>query len=191
MMKYYRPFHLKLLLIIALFSFTASAQEKDTSIKTSYDDETGKTTIALSLIKLPRNKRSFAVGALLQFAGTNPEKRPCCVTVVFASIGKKQFEYENNHRISIWADKEKLDFNDAFWKESNHATAFVLAGVAFPEEVYLGMDSEKFLKIANSKKIKAQIGLFKFEFTEAQRRGFLELAAKLEGSVKATNLIKQ
>ena len=190
-MKYYGPSHLKLLLIIALFSFIASAQENDTSIKTSYDEETGKTTISLPLVKLPRNKRSFAVGAFFQFAGTNPEKRPCCVTIVFASIGKKQFEYEDNHRISFLADKEKLDFSDAFWKESDHATAFVIAGIAYPEEVYLGMASEKFLKIAHSKTIKAQIGSFKFEFTEAQRRGFVELAAKLDQSVKAPNLNSQ
>ena len=104
------------------------------------------------------------------------------MTIVFTSIGKKNFDYEDNHKATFWADGKEFVFNDTTWKESNEATAFVLAGIAFPEEIWIGMKTEEFLKIANAKTVKAQIGKFKFTLTQQQQHGLIALSKQLMDS---------
>ena len=56
----------------------------------------------------------------------------------------------------------------------------MIAQIAFPEEIYVGMETEKFLKIAQAKKVRIKLGSFTFDLTEAQRKGLSEMAISLE-----------
>lgn len=140
-----------LLFSIFLFSPVVSlAQEK---LNTTFSDEANKTTVLLKGIKLPKNKDNFSVGALFEYKGNKLEKEPCCVVIFLTSVNKKKFQYEENHNLAIWADKEKFDFGQINWQEADEGFAFSLSGIAFFEEMYVGMDRDKFLKIANAKKL--------------------------------------
>ncbi|MEO8648329.1 MAG: hypothetical protein ABI539_04105 [Acidobacteriota bacterium] len=176
-------------LILAIFilgvgtltlSLSAPAQIQESKIKTSYNAESDKTTVMLPLLKLARNPKSFSIGALFQFDGDLMSERPCCTTFIFTSIGKKQFDYKDYHNVTFWADDEKLEFNNTKWREADEATAFVLAQIAFSEEIWVGMKTEEFIKIARAKRIKARVGSFQFEMTSEQRAGLAELADNIE-----------
>lgn len=176
-----------LMVIIALVVFSSdvfSQTVKSPEIKTTYDEDSGKTSVILPLMKLPNNKKSFSVGAAFQFNGEVMKNRPCCATIIFTSIGKKAFDYKDNHKVSFWADKEEFRFDNTEWREANEATAFVIAGIAFPEEIYIGMETEKFLKIARAKRIRARVGTFTFELTSEQRVGLAKLADKIDAAIK-------
>ena len=151
-------------------------------INKDFDADSNKTAFYLEVIGLPNNSKKSAVGGAFEAQGERPSKMPCCMTIVFTSIGKKGFDYKDNHRVTFWADGEEFVFDDTTWKESNEGTAFVLAGIAFPEEIWVGLKTEQFLKIANAKTAKAQIGKFKFTLTQQQKSGLIALSKQIPDS---------
>ena len=170
-----------LVLLVFVFSCSVicSAQKTDTTINTNFNEDTNKTTVLMRSIKLPQNKDKFSIGAFFEFEGEKLEKTPCCAGIFFTSISKKKFKFEENHNLIVWADKEKYSFDNIQWQESAEGTAFIIAQVAFPEEMIAGMKSELFQKIANAKKVKMQLGNFKFTLTNEQLSGFKNLAEKM------------
>lgn len=173
-------FGLVLLFSSAYFSQTKNGPE----VRRFYDAETNKTALYLSVIPFPNNSKKFSVGGAFEIEGERTSKLPCCMTIVLTSIGKKGFDYENDHRVIFWADGQEMIFDDAIWKESEGATAFVIAGIAFPEEVWIGMKTDQFLKIANAKTAKGKIGKFKFVLTTQQKMGLIALSEEITESVK-------
>lgn len=177
-------FVLKKAFVVSTFVLSFSAfcfsQNTDSAIKTMYDEDSNKTTILLSGIKLPNNKDSFSVGAFFEYNGEKLEKPPCCAVIFFTSISKKKFKFKENHTLTIWADKEKFSFNDVNWQESAGGTAFIIAKIAFPEEMLVGMKSEIFQKIAISKKVKMQLGDYRFTLPPQHLKGFRKLLGKMK-----------
>ncbi len=169
-----------LIVVLALSSFACLAQNTDSSISTNFNEDTNKTTVLLKSIKLPQNKDKFAVGAFFEFTGERLQKPLCCAGIFFTSISKKKFKFKENHNLTIWADKEKFSFNDVHWQESAEATAFVIAQIAFPEEMFAGMKSDIFQKIANAKSVKMQLGDFKFSLKSEHLTGFKNLVEKMK-----------
>lgn len=170
--------------IMATLLFGIAAAQREQQVKFSYFPPDDSTMASVGPIKLSGNKRDFSVGAYFTVKGKNFDQRPCCVTLFFTSIGKKKFEYKNDHQVSIDVDGETLKFPKAYWRESNYATAFVIARIAYPEEIYAGMETEKFLKILNAKKVKVRVGSFKFTLTAEQKRGLAELAKHITEDVR-------
>ncbi len=168
------------LVVILSFSVIVFPQAGNFSINTDFDEETNKTTVLLKGIELPQNKDSFAIGAFFEFTGDKLEKPLCCAGIFFTSISRKKFNYEKNHSLKIWADKKIFTFNDVNWQESAEGTAFIIAQLAFPEEMFVGMKSEIFQKIANAKKVKMQLGNFKFTLTSEHLTGFKKLVEKMK-----------
>ncbi len=162
------------------FSVVCLSQSSNTLINTNFNEETNKTTVIFKGVKLPQNKDDFAVGAFFEFPGEKLEKPPCCAVMFFTSISKKNFKFKENHNLTIWADKEKISFNDVHWQESAGGTAFIIAQVAFPEEIFVGMKTEVFQKIANAKSVKMQLGKFKFRLTPQHLEGFKKLFEKMK-----------
>lgn len=162
------------------FSSCCLSQTTDSSINTNFNEDTNKTTVLLKSVELPENKDKFAIGAFFEFTGEKLEKSPCCAGLFFTSISKKKFKFEENHNLSIWADKEKFTFDDVNWQESAEGTAFIIAQVAFPEEMVVGMKSEIFHKIANAKDVKMKVGNFKFTLTPKHLTGFKNLVEKMK-----------
>lgn len=170
------------MMVILLFGIAAAQQEQ--RVRFSYFPSDDSTMASVEPVAIPGNRRRFSVGAYFTVKGQNLDRRPCCVTLIFTSIGKKKFEFKNDHRVSIDADDETLEFPDADWRESNYATAFVIARIAYPEEIYAGMETEKFLKIVNATKVKVRVGSFKFTLTAEQKRGLAELAKHITEDVR-------
>ena len=166
---------------ISLLCVSANYSQSKTEpqINKVFNADKNKTAFYLEVIPIPKNSKKFAVGGVFEAEGEKPSKMPCCMTIVFTSIGKKNFDYEDDHKVTFWADGEKFVFDDTTWKESNEATAFVLSGIAFPEEVWIGMKTEEFLKIANAKVVKAQVGKFKFTMTQQQQSGLMALSKQI------------
>lgn len=161
-----------------------SAQDKnDDKFRIVYDDENDRTTVILNGIELPKNKDSFSIGASFEFKGKTLEKIPCCAVLFFTSMSKKQFKYKENHNLKIWADKEIFDFGKISWQESYYGYAFILSGIAYPEELFVGMETDKFSKIVNSKKIKAELGSFKFDVTKSQIKGLKDLENFMKSNI--------
>lgn len=163
---------------------SVSGQDKNADrFRIVYDDESNRTTIILNGIELPKNKDSFSVGASFEFDGKILEKMPCCAVLFFTSISKNQFKYKENHNLKIWADKETFDFGRINWRESYYGYAFIIAGIAYPEELFVGMETDKFSKIVNSTKIKAELGSFKFDITKSQTEGLRDLENFMKSNI--------
>ena len=178
-----------ILFILFLFTISTSTYAQVVArqgIVTNYDEETNMSETFVSSIQLPNNKKSFSMGAYFRFEGKSLINQPCCLTILFASIGKKAFDYEKNHDVSFWAGQNKLEFKKTQWQEAIEATAFVLAGIAYPEEIFVGMKTDEFLKIARAKKVKVRVGKFEFTLTSAQLRGLGLLADRIESVTKKT-----
>ena len=94
------------LILLVCPAFGYSQDRSKSRITSSYDEENDTTTVFLRVIPLPQNKRKFAVGGFYHFEGKVLKKQPCCVTIAFTSIGKKNFEYKVNHTSIFWTDKE-------------------------------------------------------------------------------------
>jgi hypothetical protein len=173
---------LPLLIFVIGFVFSCFAQEKSSnnSIISSYDEEGNKTTTFLKGIKLGGNKVGFSIGAAFEYTGKNLEKTPCCSVIFFTAMSKKDFIFKENHNLTVWADKETFSFNNVTWRESAEGTAFIIAQIAFPEEVLVGMETEKFLKIANAKKVKMKLGNFEFTLSNEHLNGFKQLIEKMK-----------
>ena len=176
---------LRFIMIVVGFSLLCPsanhAQNKTLSkINKVYDSESDKTAYYLEVISLPSNNKKFSVGGAFEANGKTPSKMPCCMTIVFTSIGKKKFDFEDDHKVTFSADGENLVFDNTTWKESNEATAFVLAGVAFPEEIWIGMTTQQFLKIANAKTVNTKIGNFRFTMTKQQQNGLIKLSKQIQ-----------
>ncbi|CAN5688982.1 hypothetical protein BH20ACI4_BH20ACI4_29980 [soil metagenome] len=170
---------------ILLLSVSLLAQVKnDDKFSISYDEESDKTAVILSIIKLPNNADSFSVGAFFEFKGKELKEPPCCVGILMKSGNKDKFVYKDNHNLIIWADKEKMEFGEITWRESPEGFALMLAKIAFLEDMLVGVTAEQFFTIANAKKVEVQIGDFKFELTDAHLKGFQELAGKMKDTVK-------
>lgn len=167
-----------------LFAFLAQtsiclAQKSDSDLfSISYDEDTDKTTVMLKSMELLDGKESFGIGALFEYKSEKMNKEPCCITLFMTSFSKENFRFKKNHNLIVWADKEKINFGKINWQESAGGTAFILSGIAYPEEMFVGMKKEKFVKIANSKKVEMQIGSFKFSLSKYQLMGFQKLVEK-------------
>lgn len=148
----------KLSIFIFLISFALScfAQDKSSnnSIRSYYDEENDRTTVVLKSIKLSGNKDDFSIGAAFAYPRKELEQILCCVVIYFTSISEKDFKFKENHHLTVWADREKFTFEEVTWQESAGGTALIIAKIAFPEEIFVGMKTEIFTKIANAKRWK-------------------------------------
>ena len=169
---------------IVLLLFTASlAQNNGEKFRIIYDDKSDRTTVILNGIELPKNKDSFEVGASFEFEGKTLKKMPCCAVLFFTSMSRKGFKYKDNHNLQLWADNELFDFGKVNWQESYYGYVLILSGMAYPEEIFIGMETDKFSKIINSEKVKAQLGTFKFNFTASQLKGLKELESFMRANI--------
>lgn len=170
-----------LTILVSLFAaISLTGQSFTPSFQEIYDKENDRTAVYMKPIEIPRDSRKFSVGAAYEFIGSNLTSTPCCMTMYFFSIGKKGFEYKEKHEITIWADKERMVFKKPLWKENDHATAFVIAQIAYPEELWFDMKIEQFRQIVSAKRVKVQVGKFKFVMTEDQRKGLAAIAERFE-----------
>ncbi len=173
---------LSFLAIISAFpicSFAQDSSEND-KFRISFDDERKLTTVILKGIEIPNNEDSFAVGAAFQYVGKEFANEPCCVQFFLTSLSKKKFKYKENHNLVIWADKEKFDFGKIAWQEPPGGTAFIISGLFYPEEMFIGIERDKFSKIVNASNIKISIGKFKFMLTQEQHNGLKEFVKKMQ-----------
>src|SRR5688500_14438656 len=91
-------------LTVLLAFFSTTAQEKNDKFRIVYNEKADRTTVFLNGIELPKNKDSFSVGGSIQFEGKTTDKMPCCAVLFFTSMSKKNFKFEENHTLKIWAD---------------------------------------------------------------------------------------
>lgn len=168
-------------IFVVSFVFNCYTQENNSNnlIRSNYDEENNKTTVYLKSIKLTGNKDSFSIGATFEYDGKELKNTPCCSVIFFTAISKKDFKFKENHTLTVWADKETFSFDKVNWREAAEGTAFIIAQVAFPEEILVGMETEKFLKITNAKKVKMKLGNFKFTLSDDHLTGFKKLVEKL------------
>lgn len=169
-------------ILLSLISISAQDKNED-KFRVVYNDERDRTTVILNGIKLPKNKDLFSVGASFEFEGKTLEKMPCCAVLFFTSMSKKQFKYKENSDLKVWADKKRYDFDKINWQESYYGYVFILSGMAYPEELFVGMEMDKFSKIINSNKISAQLGNFKFDLTKTQIKGLKDLESFIKSNM--------
>jgi len=138
----------------------------------THDEDKNVTQVMLIGIKIPNNKDNFSIGAAFMYEGKVLTERPCCVTLFMNSFSTGDQRYEKNHELILWADGEQLRSGPINYK-------WDLLGLWIQETLWIDIPYEKFFKLANCKKAKAQLGSFKFDLTREQLEGFRELESRM------------
>jgi hypothetical protein len=141
-------------------------------IQSDYLEDKNVTQVMLKGIKIPNNKDNFSIGAAFVFEGKHLSNKPCCVTLLMSSFSKKDRKYEKNHNLALWADGAQLRSGPINY-------SWDLFGIWLHETMWIDIPYEKFSKLANSKKAKAKLGSFEFEFTQEQLEGLRELESRM------------
>lgn len=172
-----RHFFLIILLLFTLSSLNYSVPQTESSnqekIRVTYLEDKNVTQVMLNGIRIPKNKDNFSIGAAFTYEGNVLTERPCCVTLFINSFSKADRRYEKNHNLILWADGEQLRSGPINY-------GWNLLGLWLQETLWIDIPYEKFSKLANSKKAKAQLGSFKFDLTQEQLKGLRELESRMQ-----------